>query len=86
MNAIDAILKWMGNKALAELCHPVLKFKKLSPEARTPEKAHFTDAGYDLWCIDAEMDYVHRTLTCHTGIAIDIPDGYVGLLCSRSSI
>lgn len=32
------------------------------------------------------MDHVHRTLTCHTGIAIDIPDGYVGLLCSRSSI
>lgn len=86
MNAVDKIFQWAGNRKPEEAYQPILRFKRLHQDAKMPQKAHLSDAGYDLWCIDAEIDHVHRTLTCHTGIAIDIPKGYVGLLFSRSSI
>ena len=61
-----------------------LKVKRLSPSAMVPTRAHLTDAGMDL--------YVHRLnlsqgiCTIHTGIAVAIPAGYVGMLFPRSSI
>jgi len=29
-----------------------IKFKKLSPEARTPEQIKYSDAGYNLYTVD----------------------------------
>lgn len=63
----------------------VVKFKKLIENAVTPTKAHETDAGFDLTAtskiIDDECNIVYGT-----GIAVEIPNGYVGLLFPRSSI
>lgn len=63
----------------------VIKFKKLSDNAKTPVKAHSSDAGFDLsassFSIDDKGLFVYGT-----GIAVDIPVGYVGKLYSRSSI
>ena len=61
-----------------------IKFKKLHPDAVIPEKAHETDAGFDLYCVERSID--GDVETCKTGIAVSIPVGYVGLLFSRSSI
>ena len=66
-----------------------VKFKKLSDKAVLPTKAHKTDAGLDLTCtgIESEVNECGQfILVYHTGLAIEIPDGYVGLIYPRSSI
>lgn len=62
----------------------LVKFKKLIPEATIPTKAHPNDAGFDMTAVKCE--YYNGILTCYTGIAVEIPPGYVGLLAPRSSI
>lgn len=66
-----------------------IKFKKLTEEASTPVKAHKTDAGFDLTATRAvsEINECGQfVLVYHTDIAVEIPDGYVGLVFPRSSI
>lgn len=67
----------------------VIKFKRLSENAIAPVKAHATDAGFDLTCtrITTEINECGQlTLVYHSDIAVEIPEGYFGLLVSRSSI
>ena len=66
-----------------------LKFKKLSEDAVLPVKAHATDAGLDLTAtgITTQINECGQLmLVYHTGLAVEIPEGYVGLLFPRSSI
>lgn len=66
-----------------------IKFKKLDPRAVAPVRAHNTDAGFDLVAtqITTEINECGQlVLVYHTGLAIEIPDGYFGLLVPRSSI
>lgn len=61
-----------------------IKFKKLSPYAFPPVRAHIDDVGFDLYATHTEWDE-HDNLVCHTGLAFEIPYGYVGLVFPRSS-
>ena len=62
-----------------------LQIKKLVPEARIPQYANKGDAGLDLTVTELEqVDNKH--IKYKFGIAIKIPDGYVGLVFPRSSI
>ena len=64
-----------------------VEFKKLVDGAVIPTRAHMTDAGFDLTCTSIfEGGFDAETITYGTGVAVNIPQGYVGLLCSRSSI
>lgn len=63
-----------------------VRFKKLHENAIIPTKAHPTDAGFDLTCVAFEEDNVKEIVTYHTGLAMEIPAGYVGLVFPRSSI
>ena len=63
-----------------------IKFKKLVETAKMPTKAHPTDAGADLTAVSIKGDEMHGCLIYGTGIATEIPEGYVGLLFPRSSI
>lgn len=63
-----------------------IKFKKMHPLASMPKKAHRTDAGFDLYCCDFVIDWAKQELVCRTGIAVEIPEGYAGLIFPRSSI
>ena len=63
-----------------------VKFKKLHDNAVIPTKAHDSDAGFDLTCVAFEEDTVKEIVTYHTGIAVEIPEGYVGLVFPRSSV
>lgn len=63
-----------------------VKFKKLHPNARYPRKAHTTDAGFDLSAISADYNEDTQVLSMGTGLAIEIPKGYAGLIFPRSSI
>ena len=62
----------------------VIRFKKLSAEAKTPERSHNTDAGYDLHC--TKIVVKEKYLAYHTDIAIEMPIGMVGLAFPRSSV
>lgn len=60
-----------------------VKFKKLSDKAVIPTKAHPTDAGFDMTA--AEIKITEDYVSYKTNIALEIPEGYVGLLFPRSS-
>lgn len=62
----------------------IVKIKKLHPKAVIPTYAKEGDAGLDLIAIKFEEKNEH--VTYKTGLAIEIPQGYVGLLFPRSSI
>lgn len=68
-----------------------VRIKKLHPDAVIPKYAKHGDAGMDLVAISKESDsrrYLgyDKVVTYKTGIALEIPEGYVGLLFPRSSI
>ena len=62
-----------------------VRFKKLNEKAVMPTKAHPTDAGFDLVATNKEVDE-NGNIVYGTGIAVEIPDGYVGYIFPRSSI
>lgn len=58
----------------------------LEPFALMPERAHPTDAGLDL---KSPIDvWIHpgEHVIIDTGVHVEIPDGYVGLITSKSSL
>jgi dUTP pyrophosphatase len=61
-----------------------IKIKKLHPNATIPKYAKAGDAGLDL-VITTIKDEPYQ-VTYGFGIAIEIPEGYVGLVFPRSSI
>lgn len=62
-----------------------VRIKKLDERAVVPSYSKPGDAGMDLTAINISKDNVGN-ITYHTGLAIEIPEGYVGLLFPRSSI
>ena len=89
---MDALLKRLDTKAKThngkKLTFIMLevKFKKLVETAKCPIKAHPTDAGADLTAVSREWDEEYGCWIYGTGIATEIPEGYVGLIFPRSSI
>lgn len=66
---------------------PTVKFKLLSPEAQLPTKATAGAACYDLYANDTVcIDDMRTFKVIGTGVAIELPPGYVGLVCSRSGL
>ena len=63
-----------------------MKIKLLNKQAVLPKRAHESDAGYDLTATSRIDDSERGIITYGTGIAIQIPNGYVGLLFPRSSV
>ena len=72
----------------------LLKVKKLSQEARIPEKNNNSDSGYDFFVLkDKDWGGPNKyTLRAgerklfSTGIALELPDGYGMLLKDRSGL
>ena len=62
-----------------------VKIKKLHQNAVIPSYSKIGDAGLDLTAVDKYYD-VHGCVVYNTGIALEIPEGYVGLIFPRSSI
>jgi dUTP pyrophosphatase len=75
---------------LKNLFHSLeIKVKKLDPKAVIPKYAKDGDAGLDLTAISKSFERHKdgsRIITYGTGLAIEIPKGYVGLIFPRSSI
>lgn len=62
-----------------------VKIKKLHKDAVIPKYAKKGDAGLDLTAVSYEFDE-YGNVVYHTGLAFEIPEGYVGLIFPRSSI
>ena len=61
-----------------------IRIKKLSPETQLPQYMRPDDAGMDLVAVSKHFDESGNAVYC-TGLAIEVPPGYVGLLFPRSS-
>lgn len=63
-----------------------IEFKLLHELAQAPKYAHDGDAGADLVCIEDVMLKPGERLLVPTGVAIALPEGYVGLVHPRSGL
>ena len=65
-----------------------VKVKKLNERAKLPTFGTNFSAGADLYCVEKEKMsvYPHETKLVGTGISMEIPTGYVGLVFPRSGL
>ena len=63
-----------------------MKYMKLDERAVTPTYGSSEAAGADLYALDDTIIYSGGTKLIHTGIAVEIPQGYVGLVYARSGL
>lgn len=63
-----------------------LKVKKLLPHARLPSKAYSGDLGFDLYAAEDCQVPAAGQIAVSTGIAVDMPEGWGGMLKDRSSM
>ena len=65
----------------------ILKFKKLNDGATCPTYGTEYSAGADLYNLNEAITILpHKTVLLHTGIAVEIPEGYCGLIFARSGL
>lgn len=63
-----------------------IKVKKLREDAKLPTKGHQGDAGIDFYAIEDVTFLPKSKHKVFTGVSIEIPEGYVGLVWDKSSI
>ena len=63
-----------------------LKVKKLVSSAHLPEKARAGDLGYDLFAADHVLIHPGEMRAVGTGIALEFPPGWGGVIKDRSSM
>ena len=63
-----------------------IRVKKLSGNAKLPSFAHGTDAGADLFSVEEVILKPGERALISTGIALEIPEGFAGLIWDKSSV
>ena len=65
-----------------------INIKKLNENAILPKYGTPYSAGADLSLLPGESVTIvpHTTVLCHTGLAMEIPEGYMGLIFARSGL
>jgi dUTP pyrophosphatase len=63
-----------------------LPVTKLKDEAVMPSRAHAGDAGLDLYACEAAHLGPGERWSVGTGVAVEIPEGYAGMVLPRSGI
>jgi len=63
-----------------------IKIKKLNLNAKIPQYAHKEDGGFDLYTTENVCLFKGEYRVIPTGIAMNIPDGYVGLIWDKSGL
>jgi len=64
----------------------VVGFKRLSDNATIPNRAHATDAGFDLYASDDVIIEPRETAVVSTGIAVRLPKGMEAQVRPRSGV
>lgn len=63
-----------------------IKVKKLKENAKLPTHGHPGDAGMDFYAIETVIFPPGKQMKVNTGVAVEIPEGHVGLVWDKSSI
>jgi dUTP pyrophosphatase len=63
-----------------------LKVKKVDPEAKLPSYANLHDAGMDLFALEEVKIKPGEIARIRSGIAVEIPEGHVGLCWDKSGL
>ena len=65
-----------------------IKIKKLNENAIIPTYGTEFSAGADLYALPGDSITIepHKTVMIHTGLAMEIPEGYAGLIFARSGL
>lgn len=65
-----------------------VRYQKLDARAVEPAYGSASAAGADLYAVmDTPLTLeAGQTALVHTGLAVEIPDGFVGLVCARSGL
>lgn len=63
-----------------------IKAKKINPDALLPKYAHVGDAGMDLFSCENYVLKPGERKLFNTGLKIELPRGYVGLIWDKSGI
>ena len=68
--------------------NPEIRVRRLDEEAFLPEYATDGSAGADLRALSPEPIMIRggETVLIRTGLALEIPRGYAGLICARSGL
>ena len=64
----------------------IVEFKRLTPEARAPARAHEHDAGCDLFASEPCRIEPGGRASVGTGLAVAVPEGHAGLVLPRSGL
>lgn len=75
----------INEKCMAKSGGKIMRYL-LDDGAFAPQKAHDTDAGYDLRSPANVTVVAHGSSIINTGVHIEIPSGYVGMLKSKSGL
>jgi len=76
----------MNGKIIKKEGEVALGFLKLSKDAEPPEYAFNSDAGFDLKALETVSLFPYEQKTLRTGIAMEVPKGYVGIVRDRAGI
>ncbi len=63
-----------------------VKFKQMHTDAAVPQRSTDGSAGLDFKAVSIDYDKSTHTKFVHTGWAVQIPEGYVGLMFPKNSI
>lgn len=63
-----------------------IKIKKLNENAKIPTRGSNSAAGYDLYALEKAEVHGGKTTFIHTGVAVEIPEGYFGAIYARSGL
>ena len=63
-----------------------IKIKKLKENAKLPTHGHPGDAGLDFYALETVSFVPGAQARVRTGVAVEIPEGHVGLIWDKSSI
>lgn len=65
---------------------PIIKVKKLDPQAKLPLRAHETDSGADLFALTRTVLPPHAVTHVHTGVCVELPEQTSGIIWGKSSV
>jgi len=63
-----------------------IKYKFLAPNAHAPTQSHDSDAGWDLYSTHPVIISSHQRKKINTGVSLEIPSSFVGLIWPRSGL
>lgn len=63
-----------------------IRVLKINSRVKIPEKAHFSDAGYDLYSNEYKVIHPGERASISTGVKIALPINCFALVCPRSGL